>query len=64
MASYDAVKNKLNANPPKNNIINRANDIIDTPAEVAAVKAQRNDPIDTPEELQEDAENRRQFGPS
>lgn len=42
---------------------NRANVIIDTPGEVAASKSLRNDPVDTPEELQEEAENQRQFGP-
>ena len=42
---------------------NRATVIIDTPAEVAAAKAQKNDPIDTPEEIQEQEENRRTFGP-
>jgi hypothetical protein len=42
---------------------NRAHVIIDTPVELAAVKALRSDPVDTPEEIKEEIENQRTFGP-
>lgn len=53
--SYTKVAGMLNNN--------RANIIVDTPLEVAAVKAQKFDPIDTPEEIEEFEENQRLLGP-
>ena len=63
MKRYKDAVNDLRGNTVKEVSTNRANVIIDTPGEVAASKSLRNDPVDTPEELQEEAENQRQFGP-